>query len=249
MKELKLKKESEKKQESRLLMEQMVREKKELNLKNQLLERLLEQQIGYYERIEQMHQELRVFRHDMKNHYLCIDALLRGKNYDKASEYLESMTNTFINETADQSNMVTTGNPIFDVLMTEKIKQAMDKNIFVSKKFQIKEKLNVSNVDWCIIIGNSMDNAIEACEYLKESERWINIQIMTKGNILNCSITNATDGNLVKNESFYETRKQNTNNHGLGLKNIASIVEKYKGVLEVNHENKIFSLVFLLCGV
>ena len=106
----------------------------------------------------------------------------------------------------------------------------------------------ILSVDWCTLMGNALDNGIEACEKIKEyKNRSICISMVSKGNTLSIKMTNTTNGNVICDGDFFQTTKENPKNHGFGLKNMKSVVDKYNGVLELNHENNVFTTIALLC--
>lgn len=218
-------------------------EKNIIEQRNKMLAEQLKQQSDYYKSLDEIQQKLRVFRHDIKNHYICLDGLLKNDDIKGARKYLECMANVI----ASDEIIVNTGNTIFDALISEKIKSAKQKGIEVETKISINRELKVNNFDWCILFGNALDNAIEACMRIADKRlKKIWIKIISFGNVLNVLIKNTANEPIAK-EEFYETSKENPMDHGMGLKSISDVVERYDGVLQTKFENGKFILTFMLC--
>ena len=101
----------------------------------------------------------------------------------------------------------------------------------------------VSDNDWCIVLLNLLDNALEACEKVEESKRWITITIKCRENIILLEINNSFDGKLQKDRNGkLLTAKQNNFLHGIGLDSVVRIIDKYGGLIQINGEDKVFKV-------
>ena len=113
-------------------------------------------------------------------------------------------------------------------------------------------ELKIQSYDIGVILGNSLDNAIQACRKLKEKEpqadAFIRLCSMEKGNLLILKVENSFDGKLIRNyqEEFPLTDKEDKKTHGLGLFNIKSTAEKYQGTMDFKVEGKVFILSVML---
>ena len=101
--------------------------------------------------------------------------------------------------------------------------------------------LSVSELDLCIIIGNLLDNAIDACMELPVEQRLIRIYMEMKGNFLYLSLINTAGGK--KKHSFFTTKGEG---HGFGISRIDAIVKKYGGYIKRASEDESFSTEVLL---
>ena len=101
----------------------------------------------------------------------------------------------------------------------------------------------------CVIFGNALDNAIEACSRIERGDKKINIILSYSNNNLVCKITNTTNGNVLKHENRFITSKIDTEYHGLGLNNIERSVKRYNGAVELEHIDDTFVLMFILNNV
>ena len=123
-----------------------------------LLTKQLESQVEYYETINKLYSEFRSFRHDFKNHILCLRSILEHNEINQALEYLNDIE-TLSHSTKPQYN---TGNIIIDALITHKNENASSYNARIDFKGFIPT-IGITKVDLCIIFANALDNAVEAC--------------------------------------------------------------------------------------
>lgn len=211
--------------------------------------RLLEQQINYqiqhYNDLEISHNEIRSLRHDMKNHLQGVSALVRSGKVIEALDYLESVTKIF----KPDSMIITTGNTVLDSLLNAKLMLMKEKKIEFSYKIEIPENIKVKPIDICVILGNSLDNAIEACDRIESGDKKITMVLAYKSSSLVYSLTNSTDGRLVKGKNHYLSSKKNYKEYGFGLSNITNIVDQYNGTLKIDLINNNFELSTVLYDV
>jgi sensor histidine kinase regulating citrate/malate metabolism len=133
---------------------------------------------------------------------------------------------------------VTSGNSTIDSSINFKLQQAEKQNIKISSDILIPVDLSISIFDIAIILGNLLDNALEAVSNI--DDRWIDIKIKhTKGRLI-IKINNSYDG-IVKKAAFkFLSRKEDQKNHGIRLKSIQTAVHKYDGTMRVTHDEKRF---------
>ena len=137
---------------------------------------------------------------------------------------------------------IKTGNYILDALLSDKSSIAKEKNIVIKFDGHINN-INLDSEDLCIIFGNALDNAIEACSQLKtSSNKEINITIRSLNNLLNISITNPISDKPIIINNLIKTTKENRKEHGFGLLSIKKTVEKYNGFTTIDCSDHIFNL-------
>lgn len=169
----------------------------------------------YYKTLEKHQDEIRIIRHDLKNQLIRI---LSYKN--NAKDEIQSI----IDDLVKKEEMNFTYNIGINSLLYVKHKEAKSKNIDCEFNIYVPETLGFLDKDLNSILGNVIDNAIEACELCK-TDRRLKLNLITYNNLLIIHIENSTDGK-VKN---LFTRKEDSLNHGLGSKSINMIIEKYNG--------------------
>ncbi|MFR9074692.1 MAG: ATP-binding protein [Blautia sp.] len=143
----------------------------------------------------------------------------------------------------DQVNQLCdSGNVNLDAILNSKIPLAEKNGIRVDYKAACPANLTVSDIDLCALIGNLIDNAVEACEGL--ADPYIRLYIGVLKNQLYISVTNATKDTVRKLDSEYITTKRG--NHGHGLKRINLVVEKYEGYINRQNEPGVFVTEIML---
>lgn len=174
---------------------------------------------------------IRALRHDMKNHILALQALMQKEEVEEAVNYLDSMQLFMKNP----QEYVATGNDTIDSLLNYKIQKAEDVLNLVETKICIPEKLKLHSFDLNVVLGNLLDNAIDASVQTEEKKLRITMKL-DKG-VLFLNIRNSCQGLEKGKRKMLETTKADKINHGIGLKNVQRIVEKYHGDMELLCEN------------
>lgn len=196
----------------------------------------------YYNQCEFMRESmenLKSFRHDVKNHLSTIRDYIRYNQSGEAEKYLL----TLIGEVGDYPIYSDTGNIAFDSIINYKLRNAKEKNIDLQINIAVPRKLNIDVSDVAAIVGNLLDNSINAVLKTEEKKIFLNIYL-SKGRII-IHIENTFNGQ-VKYENGEIVSSNEGKEHGCGLKNIRRSIEKYKGYMEINHTNSLFSTNILL---
>ena len=207
----------------------------------------LQEHMGEMERV---YSGIRGMRHDMKNTLSIMMRLAAGKE-----EILQSYAEE-LNQTLDRLEFrFKTGNPVADTLLNMKYHEAvhavpdlrMD-----AKGLGFPENLLIQSFDIGIILGNALDNAMEACEKLKAKEpdtaTFIRISSFWKRELFFLKVENSFDGKLVRKpgNEFPVTDKADRENHGAGLANIKSTAEKYQGTMDFKVMDRVFVLSVMM---
>lgn len=174
---------------------------------------------------------IRALKHDMKNHMLALQMLVRKKDWEEADRYLSSMQD-FI---ANPAEYITTGNDAMDSLLNYKLQRANEILNTVEAKVNIPEKLMLHSFDLNVVLGNLLDNAIEAAGQTEEKE--LKIAMKLEKGILFINVLNSCHGIAAGKIQRLETTKEDAPNHGIGLSNVRRIVEKYHGEMDLICEN------------
>ncbi len=192
---------------------------------------LYKQQTAFYQNqleiIMESQSRIRSLRHDMKNHILALQAAVKNGNQQETQAYLEKMQEFMVNPT----EYVMTGNEDIDSLMNYKIRKATELLHTVKTNIQIPENLNLNSFDLNIILGNLLDNAIEAA--LQTEEKSLEIEIATDRGIMFFHIQNSSNESPSQKNGNLQTTKSDRQNHGMGIKNAKAILEKYHGDLDI----------------
>ncbi len=181
--------------------------------------------------------EIKKLRHDMKNHSIAIEAYLEKQDHAGAIQYLKKIQEKI----GVAEYLIDTGNVVLDAILNTKRKIAENKGIEYKTRLQIPENLFLDPTDSCIIFGNALDNAIEACERLKDGEKWIELSLVYTENCLICKIRNAA-GKAGKH--FLQTMKPDKRKHGYGIQNIKAALSNYKNVHRFSQTDEEFTFFF-----
>ena len=198
-----------------------------------LMEKQVEQQVEHYKKINKLTDDLREFRHDYKNHMICLQSLLNNKQYDEALSYVKSITNQEILD----SNKFFSGNQIADAILTDKNELAQKNNCKIIVDGSVSDEISVSNL--CTILSNALDNSIEACSKIDSDETQI-IDVKCVASEL-IQIIRISNPNL-DNNAVTETSKADRKNHGFGLSNIRRTVERMDGQMIISSQYPTFVL-------
>lgn len=206
---------------------------------------LLGQQNKYYQKqFELMESSLKTtkaMRHDLRNHLSVIYALVEKGERDAALKHLAKMTDVY----DDKKQYACTENIDIDSILNFKIQAAEQQNIKIALDLSIPEKMDIPSFDLAIILGNLLDNAIEAVADLEE-ERQIKTNINYDKGRLIILVENPYQGERVKVGNRYLSTNKEPSQHGLGLENVKSVLQKYDGSMDINQRSNIFSVSLLL---
>ena len=191
--------------------------------------------------VEHIYAKMRGWRHDYHNHIQALQAHLSLEQYGEIKEYLSKL-NDDLNRV---DTVLKTGNTMVDAILNSKISLARENDVTVNAKAVVPKELTVSEIDLCVILGNLIDNAVEACQKCgKEAPRVIRLYIDLFKEQLYISVSNTSGGEIVKDVKGYYTTKGA--NHGFGLMRIDSIVQKYGGWVNRKHEEGVFATEIML---
>ena len=191
----------------------------------------------YYAEVENMYSRMRGWRHDYRHHIQAMKVHAANREYEEIDRYLDMLDDDLTNV----ETVLKTGNRMADAILNSKLSLAAQRDIQVKADAKIPVSLTVSELDLCIVIGNLLDNAIEACMELPPEERLIRIYMEMKGNYLYIALTNTAAGK--KRKSF---RSNKGEGHGFGIVRADDIVKKYGGYITRASEDEAFSTEVLL---
>lgn len=191
----------------------------------------------YYAEVENMYTKMRGWRHDYRHHIQAMKVHAAKGEYEEITKYLDMLDDDLTNV----ETVIRTGNRMADAILNSKLSLAAEKEINVKAEAKIPVSLTISELDLCIVIGNLLDNAIEACMELPPDQRLIRIYMEMKGNYLYLALTNTAGGR--KKRSFTTTRGEG---HGLGIARVDAVVKKCGGYITRASEDEAFSTEVLL---
>ncbi len=191
---------------------------------NKILENQVQIQLKHYEKSEKINTEIRRFRHDYNNHMNCMKSLVQSGRYDELMDYVNNISDAF----PQSGFLYNTGNYIADAILTDKLENARKNGTNISFKGIISPSIN--NTDLCIILGNILDNAVEACEKI-DGEKEISVFGGYQHGYFILIVKNPISCHVQTENGIPATTKPDTAYHGFGLQNVESVVKKYDGIM------------------
>lgn len=181
--------------------------------------------------------------HDFKNHLLCIKNLLNAGLTQEAGDYLASLTDSALLPGAG----ISTGNPYADAVLNEKMHTADRERIRMEADMGFPGEDALPPADFCIILSNALDNALEACARIADPGlRWVRAVSYTRGSCLFIEIHNSTCKEARRPHGWLRTTKADPSLHGIGLGNIRAAVERCGGRLTLSADDGEFHFCAML---
>ena len=201
-----------------------------------------EQSARHLGEVRSIHTEMRGYKHDFHHHLQALKGQLEAGEIERALLYIDELDNKLMNV----DSLLKTGNVSLDAILSAKIAQAKAEGISVTVKAVVPDTLTISDVELSIVVGNLLDNAIEACR-TANGERFIRIYMTIKGKMLYFSMLNSAGEKQKKKGSLFSSRKNGL--HGFGLRRAETIIEEHGGWVKYNSEDGAFTSEFLVPAV
>ena len=227
----------------------------------------LEMENEHFHEINSIYEDIRAWRHEYNNNLIVLRDLTRQGNKERILSYIDNISN----EPLQFESTLQTGNFILDSIVSAKLGLAQKRGIEVSIQAVYPRKHRINDNDLCTIVGNLLDNAIEACgfpskapkqnsneileqaqdreqeEAIKEKfeRRYIDFEFLAKGKNIVISVQNSYFHEVKMSNERFVSRKDGKF-HGIGLSLLDSVVHKYNGHIMRNHENGVFKTYVIL---
>lgn len=203
------------------------------NYEKEMLLQEAEAKEQYYQEVEQSNREVRKIKHDLKNMLLAICG--KAKEQNEVSEEIYK-----IMKELDQSDKkIFTSNVVINTIMNHKISQVKQLEIKTDVNIKVSKAVSLNYKDAGILLGNILDNAMEACEKIRKEKRWIKIDMFHQKNTLFIKVCNSKTKEPV---NINKSSKSDVHNHGIGVSSIKSIVNKYDGYIEFADKGEKFEV-------
>lgn len=196
----------------------------------QLTKQQLEVQRNYYMDVMERQEETRSLWHDIKKYMASMESLVGSENKEEAQHCLERLHSAFNKSTTG----VDTGNTLIDSILTYGMKKAEEAGVDLRPEIWVDSSLDFPATDLFVIIGNTLDNAIEACSRVDDAaSRIVSISLYQKNHLLLYEIKNPYNSGADPKPGKI---------HGYGLKNVRACVERDNGEMSITRENGIFDV-------
>lgn len=195
--------------------------------KEQIIKEYLEEQVKYYEYLENKEKETKKFRHDIRGHLYFLNKLKNEGNSQKFDEYLQEI----IDKVDDLGNNINVGNDIVNAVINKAYTEADKKNIKFKVSGHFPARCNTSTYNLCTIFYNLLNNAIEAADKTEKREVWVICQYTDKEIIVEIGNYFYSKERLDKNK--LHTTKCEEDYHGWGIKNVEDSVKDSEGLMDI----------------
>ncbi|MDK0856069.1 GHKL domain-containing protein [Clostridium perfringens] len=211
-----------------------------------ILEKQLDYQKNYYEKVINNYGEARKALHDMNNHMSVIKYFLENKDYKNMDDYIQSLSERIV--TNKDNNICS--NKVINAICLDKCEMCKKEGINIRFDTIINKKLKIDDLDLCIVLGNLIDNAIEACEKIndKEVQKVIKVSARIYLNQIYIKVINSKNNKVEKRNNKFLTSKKDKKNHGIGLENVKEAVHKNHGDIEIKDSKNTFEVsLYMKC--
>lgn len=219
-------------------------ESEEEKQKNIIIDKQFVSYINHMKNVDRIYLGIRKVIHDMNNHISCLRNLADNNNIIEIKEYLHNLSDTI----SKLDFRIKTGNPICDAVINEKFNISKNENIEFICDFMIPKNISIESIDLCIILGNSLDNSIEACRKITDNSmhKTISLKSFMREFYLIIEISNSIMESPKYIDNNIISSKRDKIHHGLGLKNINDVVKKYNGAIDILKDKDTFTLTIML---
>lgn len=183
--------------------------------------------------------------HDFNHHLTALKGLASMSKYGEIASYIDSL----LNLTYQEASLCHSGIDIVDAIINYKAAEAEQLGINFSFTTSGLVPIDIDPVDLCGVLANQIDNALDACKQIPPSEpREVKVSMKQVENFLFFRVENTVEHNPFEhNRTLASTKTDPSAQHGLGLKNIRDIADKYSGFLRNEYKDGFFISVVSLC--
>ncbi len=187
------------------------------------IEKLSELRAAYYQSLRREETQLRTLRHDLRNHLTAIRGLLALDEEQRALEYIDQL----LGSAAVQGGRRLCANDTANAVLMAKAETMRREGIQAEIAASLPEVLPVEDTDLCALLGNALDNAVEAA--VQAPEKWITVRCRAEKGLFMLRVENAAPQTPAPDLS---TSKEDKTAHGFGIPGMREIAERYNGSLE-----------------
>ena len=205
------------------------------------MKQLMQLQEKQYEKISNHIGQLRKNNHDARHHIRALMSLANEGNLEEIKTYLTK----FIEKIPSGKGLFFCNDLMLNAILEYYISYAKSRNIPMDIKADVPEKV-FDSADLSVLVGNLIENAVEAQENLADGEKFINLKIKTFEDKIYFVVENAFDGVINTKNGQYLSHKRDNKTAGIGLQSVREIVKKYNGELAIDTDNKIFKCSAML---
>ncbi|WP_311317257.1 sensor histidine kinase [Schleiferilactobacillus harbinensis] len=189
---------------------------------------------NYIKEVNDLYAQIRGWRHDYHDHLQSLKVYLHDGDVAQAQHYLSELETSL----GDIEQIVRSGNPMLDAVLNAKLTMAKNQQIPMNVKAFVGPQPLIKDVDLVVILGNILDNALEAIEAQPATDdRFLRVYIAIMKQQLYISVTNTRPADQYINYDYASTKNDK---RGLGIRRINALVEKYNGMINRQYEEGVF---------
>lgn len=193
-------------------------------------EQQMKKELQMYNTISENYNQQRKRTHEFRNHMLCIESLVNAKEYDSLEAYMKNLNH----EQQQRVEHIDTEHVIVNAILNSKFQEMQKKEIMFVPVLSGLNHIPLDDKDIVIVLSNLLNNAIEACEHAEK--RVIKLKFVREEDEIVLAVQNTCKEAPRKNGVGFQTTKADAENHGIGIENIVTTIERYDG--EYNMEYK-----------
>lgn len=188
-------------------------------------------------------QESRRFRHDLRHHFLALEGFFHDNDMEGLKTYIRQSAAML----PTQPTKIYCHNTALNALLCYYTEQAEKEHVRPSFQVSLPEKLCFPDAELCILIGNLLENAVEACRRMKSQDRFLNVSLSAPSNyILLIQVRNSYEGTVRQAQDGSFLSSKGKDRKGIGISSVLGITEKCGGIAEIRYENQTFEVSLFL---
>ena len=191
-----------------------------------------------FHELESVMEQNRQLSHDLKNHFIILKGYGKAGNCEGICNYIDGVEKEYFS--VKVCSWI--GNSVADMLIEQKKILAEKEKIAVDIQIVPIENWPFTDHETCSLLGNLLDNAIDACKRIEQEDKWILLQIEMQKQFLFIKVSNPINEIPVMKKGVPVSTKQNRQKHGYGLKSVEHVVNKYNGIITFRIEQDIFQV-------
>lgn len=198
-----------------------------------------EQAQRHLKEVRGIYEQMRGYKHDFHHHLQTLKGQLEAGETERALAYLCELDERL----QHVDTLLKTGNVTVDAILSAKLARAKEANIALKVQANLPPSLALTDAELSIVLGNLLDNAIEACQKA-QGKKFIRLSLCLKGNMLYFYMLNSAGEKQKKVGTLFKTEKSGA--HGFGLHRAEAILRQHGGWVKYNSEDGAFTSEFLV---
>ena len=195
-----------------------------------------------YRRLSDSIAQTRQARHDLRHHLNAVSGFLAADDNRGLQNYLADWGQVL----SESEDYLYTGNYTADIIVGHYLSRAKQNGVRVDFSLHIPEDCCIRDTDLCVLMGNCLENAIDACGKLPSDKRFLRVESAVKNKYLAITIANSYDGNAAVRDGAYMSDKRQRQIAGIGFESVAAVVRSYHGEMKLENKGGVFTVYIML---